>query len=308
MQLFEEEKLKFRHLEWREEPDALHSMWNPMAVYMNGKIFLGDRWDYSPFLYEFNVTSRVWLKRRFYDSREMWGFTMATTNNQLHILGGEWKIDKKVEKCSNEVFSLNDGLKWSTTLPPLNIGRFWATSASFDGFISVAGGQDRNYRWLSSVELLNSSQSSSTWWEICDLPVKSYVMQCTVTHNEIFIGCGRETERTIYTAKLSALKECKSNSSPEPFWHPLPKTPLVLSGLISLNSLLLTVGGQAGNGLKYFSSVYLYDRYKNTWTLVCEIGKSRYCPAVVVCLAENKLFVLCGGVDADTSVESCKLL
>ena len=287
---------------------------------MNGKIFVGDRWfGYRLYLCVFNVVSRTWSKLPFLNCREMSGFTLATSNSKVHTLGGTWRKDGKVEEYSNEVFSLDDDLKWCKTLPPLNIGRIWATSTSFDSFILVAGGQGRNGR-LSSVEVLDTSQSSSTWWEICDLPVKSLLMQCTVTHDELFIGCGDGTANTVYTAKLSTVKESlnvykDSESvyllsymyicvSPESFWQSLPKTPLRVSGLVSVSNCLLTVSGHDGD--KPHSSVHLY--HEKTWPKVSNIRKSRRFPAVVDSTFENKqeLFVL-GGVDADTSVESCEL-
>ena len=244
----------------------------------------------------------------------MYGFTLATSNSKVHTLGGEWSKDGKVEMYSNKVFSLDNDLKWCNTLPPLNIGRIHATSTSFDGFILVAGGEGKNDS-LSSVEVLNSSQSSSTWWEICDLPVKSGLMQCTVTQNELFIGCGNGTANTVYTAKLSAVKESlnvdensEHSISPEFFWSSFSPTPLIVSGIGSLNNCLLTVGGGEDDG-KPYSSVHLYDCYKKTWAEVSDIRESRYSPAVVVSTFENKqeLFVL-GGVGAITSVESCELL
>ena len=313
--MFEEEKLKLSHLYWREEPDVLERMGFPTAVYLNGKIFVGERWSgYHQFLCVFDVVSRTWSKLPFHDSCEMSGFTLATSNSKVHTLGGTWRKDGKVEEYSNKVFSLDDDLKWCNTLPPMNIGREHATSSSFDSFILVAGGRGRN-GLLSSVEVLNSSQSSSTWWEICDLPVKSQLMQCTVTHDELFIGCGDDgTDNTVYTAKLSAVKESlnvdedsESSVSPESFWQSLPQTPLRGSGLVSVNNCLLTVGGY--EGLKLHSSVHLYDCYKKTWSKVSDIRKSRRFPAVVVSTFENKqeLFVL-GGWGADTSVESCELL
>ena len=212
------------------------------------------------------------------------------------------------------MFSLDDDLKWCNTLPPLNIGRIEATSTSFDSFILVAGGQGRN-DVLSSVEVLNSSQSFFTWWEICDLPVKSRLMQCTVTHDELFIGCGGGAANTVYTAKLSAVKQSlsfdedsESSVSPESFWQSLPQAPLKLSGLVSVNKCLLTVSG-VDDGFNSQSSVHLYDCYKNTWSEVSDIRESRQYPAVVVTTFENKqeLFVLGGGWGVDTSVESCEL-
>ena len=221
--MFEEEKLKLSHLYWREEPNVLKWIWWPTAVYLNGKIFVSERWYYRQFLCVFNVVSRTWSKLPFHDSCEMTGFTLATSNSNVHTLGGGWRKDGKEEKYSNKMFSLDDDLKWCNTLPPLNIGRLRATSMSFDNFILVTGGWGRNGH-LSSVEVLNSSQSSSTWWEICDLPVKSWFMQCTVTHDELFIGCDGGTSDTVYTAKLSAVKESlnvdevsESSVSPESF-------------------------------------------------------------------------------------------
>ena len=315
--MFEEEKLKLSHLYWREEPDVLKGMWDSTAVYLNGKIFVGNKqWDYHQFLCVFNVVSRTWSKLPFRDSCKMFGFTLATSNNKVHTLGGTWRKDGKVEKYLNKVFSLDDDLKWCNTLPPLNIGRRDATSTSFDSLILVAGGYNGRNGRLSSVEVLNSSQSSSTWWEICDLPVKSPFMQCTVTHDELFIGCGSvRTGDTVYTAKLSALKESvnvdknsESRVSPESFWQSLPKTPLRWSGLVSVNNCLLTVGGRDNDQGK-LSSVHLYDCYEKTWSKVTDIRNSRRWPAVVVSTFENKqeLYVL-GGVGADTSVESCDLL
>ena len=265
--MFEEEKLKLSHLYWREEPDVLEGILFPTVVYLNGKIFVGDkRLGYHQFLCVLNVVSQTWSKLPFHDSCEMYGFTLATSNSKVHILGGTWRKDGKVEWCSHKVFSLDDDLKWCNTLSPLNIGRIWATSTSFDTFILVVGGRGRNGR-LSSVEVLNSSQLSSTWWEICDLPVKSHLMQYTVTHDELFIGCGFGTEYTVYTSKLSAVKESlnvdedsKSSVSPESFWQSLPKTPLMRSGFFSVNNCLLTVGGR-DDGYKLHSSVH--DCYKS---------------------------------------------
>ena len=313
--MFEEEKLKLSHLYWRDELDVLKGMSFPTAVNLNGKIFVGERyWSYQKFLCVFNVVSRTWSKLPFHDSCEMYGFTLATSKSKVHTIGGTWRKGGKEERFSNKVFSFDDDLKWCNTLSPLNIGRIWATSTSFDSFILVAGGFGRN-GVLSSVEVLNSSQSSSTWWEICDLPVKSWLMQCTVTHDELFIRCGRDTEYTIYTSKLSAVKESlnvdedpESSVSPESFWQSLPKTPLRWSGLVSVNNCLLTVGGR-DDGPNFHSSVHLYDFYKKTWSKVSDIRKSRESPAVIDSTFENKqeLFVL-GGYGPYTSVESCELL
>ena len=62
-------------------------------------------------------------------------------------------------------------------------------------------------------------------------------MQCTVTHDEFFIGCGDVgTANAVYTAKhavkesLNIDEDSESSVSPESFWQSLPKTPLRVSG------------------------------------------------------------------------------
>ena len=312
--MFEEEKLKLTDLysNWREQPDVLERMIAPTAAYLNDKIFVHSRgWRYHQFLFVFNVVSRTWIKVPFHDWCVIRGLTLATTPNQVHTLGGSLKRKDEEEEYSKVVFSLDNDMKWSNTLPPLNIGRVWATATSFEDMIVVAGGEGES-GLLSSVEVLDNSQLSSTWWEICDLPVKSWVMQCTVTDSELFIGCGYDTANTVYTAKLSAVKESlipsdpESSISPESFWQSLPETPLKWSGLVAVNNCLIAMGGRARNGL-LCSSVDLYDCYKKTWTKVSDIRKSRESPAAVVCTFENKkeLFVLCG-LGANTC-ESCEL-
>ena len=156
--MFEEEKLKLSHLYWREETNVLERIFWPTAVYLNGKIFVGERLYYHQFLCVFNVVSRTWSKLPFHDSCTMTGFTLATSNSKVHTLGGNWIKDGKLKTYSNKVFSLDDDLKWCNTLPPLNIGREGATSTSFDSFILVAGGSNI-YGVLSSVEVLNSSHA-----------------------------------------------------------------------------------------------------------------------------------------------------
>ena len=83
----------------------------------------------------FNVVSRTWSKLPFHDSCEMYGFTLCTSNNKVHTLGGTWGKDGKEEGYSNKVFSLDDDLKWCNTLPPLNIGRIHGTSTLMDSFL-----------------------------------------------------------------------------------------------------------------------------------------------------------------------------
>ena len=297
-------------LNWKKEPDAFEWMWYPTAVHSKENIYVGDRLYYRQFLCVFNIANRTWYHLPLYNEYQMRGFSLAATNNHVHCVGGWWRADGHIEYFSNQVFSLNSDFEWHHVLPPLNIGRRAAASASFENFIVVAGGMGAD-GCLSSVEVLNSSQPSSTWWLTCDLPVKSELMHCTVTANEFFIGCGANTADTIYTAKLSNIKESQrptEDSVPqENFWECLPKAPHNLSGLTTVNDCLITVGGSEGK--KACSSIHLYEYSKNRWIKVCDSNKSRCHPVVLACNTEDKqeLFVICG-YGAPSSIESCELV
>ena len=87
--------MKLSHLYWGEEPDVLERMWYPTAVYLNGKIVVGDRWHYRQFFCVFDVVSRTWSKLPFHNSCEMYGFTLASSKSKVHTLGGTWRKDGK---------------------------------------------------------------------------------------------------------------------------------------------------------------------------------------------------------------------
>ena len=191
----------------------------------------------------------------------------------------------------------------------MNVGRIWAASTSFEDVIVIAGGRFAKGQ-LSSVEVLNSSTSSSTWWTISDLPMRSSLVQCTATLNQLFIGFGART-RTVYTAKLDAIKEypnCVDDlESGSGFWQSLPVLPLKFCGLVTINNCVVIMGGTDEDD-KPDSLVYLYDHCKQRWAKVSEMNRNRDSPAVVACISENcnqELFVI-GGDGANTFVESFK--
>ena len=314
LQAFEKEKLRLMNLYWNEEPHILENVRFPTAVCVDRKIFVGDRLRHHQFLFMLDVVGRIWSKVSFYDSYHMYGFSLATTSTQVHTLGGVFRNIEIEEEFSSKVFSLDiKDFKWFNTLPSLNVGRRRSASASFDNYIVVAGGYGKA-GYLSSVEVLNSSQPYPNWWMICDLPIKSCFMQCTVSQDDLYVGCGLYTPTTVYTSKLSVIKatedakDSESTVSPEIFWHSLPKTPFHRSGLVSVNDCLITANGH-GVRFKLHSSVHLYDPFKKVWSKISDLRRSRWCPVIVVStlVDRQELFVLCGH-GADTSIESSELL
>ena len=325
LQFLEGEEIKLKCLHWDEEPRATKWMFEPVAVSFHDDIFVGERRQrYDQFLYIFNIFTRQWTELAFHGQRLMYGFTLAVANDHVHIIGGSWK-NRETVMWSQDVFSLDYRFKWHKTLPPLKKARMYATSTYFDDIIVVAGGIGTNCSWLSSVEVLDSSRQFSTWWEVPNLPVRSDLMQATVTDDSVFFGCGSGSDKRIYTTKMidirSFLATCKVDDSkltcdkylnlpsisPEDFWKQLPPTPLNRSGLIAINNCIVAVGGRDGDG-KQYKSVHMYNSCKRSWIEVSKIRRSRFYPAVVASVVENKqeLFILFG-CGAESSVEFCEL-
>ena len=73
-------------------------MYYPTAVYMDKKIFISHRYFYSRYLYVFHIVTRTWSKVYFPECCDIEGFTMASTNNQVHTLGGWYRKDGNVER------------------------------------------------------------------------------------------------------------------------------------------------------------------------------------------------------------------
>ena len=109
-------------------------------------------------------------------------------------------------------------------------------------------------------------------------------------------------------SNLSSGMYLKSPSiSPEDFWKQLPPTPLNRSGLVSIDNCIVAVGGRDG-GRKQHNLVHMYNSCKRCWIKVSDIKRSRFYPAVVASVVENKqeIFVFFG-CGAESSVEFCEL-
>ena len=316
-------------MQWSKEPRAEKWMFEPVAVHLDDDIFVGERRrSYDQFLYIFNIYTRKWTPLAFHSFRTMYGFTLAVANHHVHVLAGSWKKKEMVE-WSKDVFSLDYSYTWHENLPPMKIARIYAAAVSFDDIIVVVGGIGTNNSWLSSVEVLDTSKKVPSWWQLPHFPVRSDLMQSTVTKDMLFFGCGSGSDKKIYAAKKIKIRKLLGASLThlngfskvgpeepfkeppvllEDFWQPLCPAPLNRSGLTAVNGCLLTVGGRDGDG-KHQKAVYMYNECTRTWTQVSQIAKGRYYPAAVCVTLDSsqELFVFFG-CGAENSVEFCRVL
>ena len=301
----------------------------PTATYLNGKIFVGSRGGkYSTSLACFSLEFGVWGRISLYDGRErMTSFTLTTVMNQVLVISGRWRKGKIDTVATNEVLSLSSELEWDIIFPPLITGRLDAASISFEDYVVVAGGTDKNLRLLASVEVLKASNPFSSWFEICPFPLKSWYMKCTVTNELLVLGLCEgieasdlDVEKTLYAAKLSDIRSIVSSqgvnqeSEQDPklksIWNPFPKTPLKQSGLVFANDSIVAVGGCDDSEAEK-TDVYLFDHYAHHWTHVGNITEARWKPSVVTvhCGHRQQMFVIGGCRNSHEplkTVESCE--
>ena len=321
IQVYQDRKLQLQNCHWRTEPDMPNGITITTAAYYSGKLFVGEQdWPFNTHLSVFDVKFGCWSEIPFYDSREMHRYTLTATTDFLLLIGGEWVKGVKVS-FSQEVLSLTEGnvqapkqLVWKTDFPKLNIGRHAAASTSFNDYVVVAGGWNRD-GLMSSVEVLNTAHKRSTWFEISNLPLKSTYMQCVVTQNELIVGFGHDTSNRLFAGNLAGIYKAKENSTGNPtsqsFWKELPKAPLSRSGLVFINGCLLAVGG-FDNKYKDTSAIFLYDQITQKWSEISKMNYTRRHPAVVKSCymhdQKTEMFIIGGYNRAHLKVvESCEL-
>ena len=263
---------------------------------------MGSRSGSSSILAVYSIKSSQWALIPLYDKRQKMNcYTLTSFDNQVLVMGGRWSKGEQEVAYSNEVLSLTTDFVWEHYLPSLNVGRSNAASASFDGYVVVAGGKTTQKDGSPSVEVMyiNNCHFGSSWCEVCSLPVGSSFMSAAITQDSLLLGFGYNTDDILYSAKLNNIAAAvndvsKKSYSQSDFWKPLPKAKLERGGLTIVDNCMLAVGG-CGEA-KAHSSVFIFDCYKSCWSEVNNVGYSVIHPAFIafVYSGKQKMYVVGG--------------
>ena len=220
--------------------------------------------------------------------------TLAIVNGLLTTVGGEVGGNN-----SNKLFSLTGegrDRKWTEVFPPMTTKRALAIAVTTGRALIVAGGRDRGFGGLATVEIMNTD--TRQWSTAADLPQPMASASATVCGDRIYMCEGK----SVITCSLPALlQSCRpkifeaqpSTPSPQgPVWSTVADLPVEQSTLVSINNRLLAIGGYDSD-IKPTTAVHLYDPVNNSWQTISHlITHRRLCFAVV--LPNNRIMVVGG--------------
>ena len=238
-------------------------------------------------VHAYNSTTDTWS--RLPDCRST-QTTLAIVNGLLTTVGGGY---------SNKLFSLTGeerDRKWTEVFPPMTTKRDRVTAVTTGRALIVAGGRDKEYRGLTTVEIMNTD--TRQWSTAADLPQTMYSASATVCGDRIYMCDGE----SVITCSLPALlQSCRpkifeaqpSTPSPQgPVWSTVADLPVEQSTLVSINNRLLAIGG-CDSDYKPTTAVHLYDPVNNSWQTNSHLITPRQlCFAVV--LPNNRIMVVGG--------------
>ena len=252
------------------------------AVWLNGLVYVGGGSSYIINCYD--PVNNSWSSSI---NTTYSYFAMTTLNNKLVTAGGQDRSYKR----TTQVLTLDAGqLKDYTKMITARSG---ATATGHHGMLIITGGEDDNYKTLSSTELFDSNNGQ--WYKCSDLPQPHSTLQSEIVDNILYLlgGINKDGRYSpaVSTAPLDTL------STHQLKWNIHQETPWCRSAPVSVNGThLLIVGGYKGTGGNTVTSdIHKLNKVSHNWEAIGNIPSARY-RAAAVSTADNKVIVI-GGVN-----------
>ena len=229
--------------------------------------------------------------------KESYDFMLASCSNYLCCIGGEYNKGGSSGKYSKEVHCFDPNSAEWTTLPNMNEARKLPGAIGIGDYLVVAGGLGRKCKPVSTIEILDLSQSidNHVWIEVGPLPERIVHPQLVVVNDQLIVGADRhlshippfsvlsKRDQELYSLPLEELhhKASKLNSSSVQEssleWSRFPLLPNGGSALVNFNGQLLAVGGRIPKMfLNNSKECYLFDESTQEWVLTGEIRAQPY--------------------------------
>ena len=122
-------------------------------------------------------------------------------------------------------------------IPPMPSRRYAVSAVGYDKLLLVAGGKDENYYKMKTVELYQLGQ----WRSTTPLPRPCSYMSSTVMGSHVVFAGGRGQGKEVYHCSVDTIKSKTLQ------WERLADAPLKYSSIITLNGVLLAIGGLTGS-------------------------------------------------------------
>ena len=244
-------------------------------------------------------------------------FSLAAINGIVTVVGG-----RQSGNCTNTLLSLTASKggkrKWVEHFPPMPTKReFTAVTCSVKVLV-VAGGRGEGYTKLVTVELMNTD--TLQWSIASSLPHPLSDATVTVCGDRVYLLGGLDQDgyssNSVLTCSLSTLLQTQtvgakmktlSLATNQFIWHTTADLPVRCSTCVTLNGLLLAVGGYNSDKMDS-NTIYSYNTETSSWKVISHMHTPRrWC--LVTVLPDNRLMVVGGQTntgDLDT-VEFGKL-
>ena len=190
----------------------------------------------------------AWWEARLYSYSESWSsmdtptywYGLTIYDDHLVLVGG---MEYPSHRLTNKIWLLQslgeDGREeWKEdAIPPMPSRRHSVSAVGYDKLLLVAGGIDENNQHIDIVELYQLGQ----WRSTTPLPRPCSDMSSTVTGSHVVFAGGQGQGREVYHCSVDTIKSKTLQ------WERLADAPLEYSSIITLNGVLLAIGGRAGS-------------------------------------------------------------
>ena len=201
---------------------------------------------------------------RLYSYSESWSFMVTPTywygltiyDDHLVLVGGREDLSSRV---TNKIWLLQslgeDGREeWKEdAIPPMPSRRYGVSAVGYDKLLLVAGGRDENGQDMKTVELYQLGQ----WRSTTPLPRPCSWMSSTVMGSHVVLAGGRGQGNEVYHCSVDTIKSKTLQ------WERLADAPLENSSIITLNGVLLAIGGYTGSSLS--AAMFGFFPHTRSW-------------------------------------------
>ena len=206
----------------------------------------------------------AWAWARLYSYSESWSFMDTPTyrygltiyDDHLTLVGG---MEYPSHTLTNKIWLLQslgeDGREeWKEdAIPPMPTRRLGVSAVGYDKVLLVAGGKDDNYRDMDIVELYQLGQ----WRSTTPLPWPCSYMSSTVMGSHVVFAGGQGQGREVYRCSVDTIKSKTLQ------WERLADAPLEFSSIITLNGVLLAIGGYTGSSRS--AAMFGFSVHTRSW-------------------------------------------
>ena len=186
--------------------------------------------------------------------------SLTTYQSMFVAVGGH---HPSTNECTNLLFTIDTGLQWQPSLPPMPTRRSRTSSVSTRSpeVLVVAGGVGSGWRELNVVELLLGDQ----WSTVDPLPAPCYSMHPTLHDGNLYFMGGGGLGATVYTCScISLISSCYTNTTTDrPLWRQY-KAPCNFTAAVSYSSRLVNIDGSC--------NIRAYSSESQSWVEATSTG------------------------------------